>query len=258
MMRGWDTNQDGYVERTEVPDRMRRLYDRMAERAGKEGQQRIKVDDLVSGSGRNGRNNDDATNPLDFGEPTEEAVTPGFGPGESETGSLYLASTEEEREAAIESASDLLRRYDRNRSRILEREEWTQISGTPANADTNRDGKISHTELVNRLIVMRRNRGTEQREDDDRDERSDRDRGRTRGSQRGDSAETRSYRFATAADRIPEAARGWITGKDRDGDGQVSMHEYATSWTDSRVREFARYDADGDGVVTPLEYLANK
>jgi hypothetical protein len=41
-----------------------------------------------------------------------------------------------------------------------------------------------------------------------------------------------------------------------DGDGQVMMHEYASSWTASKAAEFKRYDLDGDGVITPREGVA--
>ncbi|MEN1681025.1 MAG: calcium sensor EFh, partial [Planctomycetota bacterium] len=67
--------------------------------------------------------------------------------------------------------------------------------------------------------------------------------------------EKRSYRFTPQAERLPEGLPGWFRDRDRDGDGQVAMHEYASSWSDRRAEEFARYDGDGDGFVSPSEAL---
>ena len=37
--------------------------------------------------------------------------------------------------------------------------------------------------------------------------------------------------------------------------GQILMSEYAASWTDSTAAEFAKYDLNGDGFITPKECL---
>jgi hypothetical protein len=33
------------------------------------------------------------------------------------------------------------------------------------------------------------------------------------------------------------------------------MSEFATVWTDDKAREFAKYDLNGDGVITADEWL---
>ena len=43
---------------------------------------------------------------------------------------------------------------------------------------------------------------------------------------------------------------------DVDGDGQVSMAEYTTTWTETLAAEFLKYDANGDGIITPAECQA--
>ena len=40
-----------------------------------------------------------------------------------------------------------------------------------------------------------------------------------------------------------------------DQDGQVQMSEYASSWSDDVVADFAQFDLNGDGIVTPAECL---
>ena len=41
----------------------------------------------------------------------------------------------------------------------------------------------------------------------------------------------------------------------RTQDGQIKMAEYATSWSDDVVADFAQFDLNGDGIVTPAECL---
>ena len=47
---------------------------------------------------------------------------------------------------------------------------------------------------------------------------------------------------------------GWVRN-DADGDGQVVMSEYTATWSESKAAEFAKYDLDSDGVITPRECL---
>ena len=65
-----------------------------------------------------------------------------------------------------------------------------------------------------------------------------------------------SYRFRTAADRLPAGLPGWFKSKDANGDGQVAMNEYSRSWSKSSVADFRRYDLNDDGVVTSKEAAA--
>jgi hypothetical protein len=65
----------------------------------------------------------------------------------------------------------------------------------------------------------------------------------------------KSYRFRTPTEQLPEGLPDWFARNDSDGDGQVAMAEYTTYWSDSKVREFAGFDLNGDGVITPRECL---
>ncbi|MGQ9576396.1 MAG: hypothetical protein ACUVUC_13865 [Thermoguttaceae bacterium] len=48
----------------------------------------------------------------------------------------------------------------------------------------------------------------------------------------------------------------WFIQRDANQDGQVSMAEYASRWTESLVAEFNRFDANRDGLIEPKECLA--
>jgi hypothetical protein len=47
----------------------------------------------------------------------------------------------------------------------------------------------------------------------------------------------------------------WFHARDADGDGQVSMAEYAPNATKTEIAEFQGMDKDGDGYITPRELL---
>ena len=66
----------------------------------------------------------------------------------------------------------------------------------------------------------------------------------------------KAYRFLTPSERLPEGLPVSFTSKDRDGDGQLSMAEFASTWTNGTVSEFSRWDVNGDGFATAAECLA--
>jgi len=65
----------------------------------------------------------------------------------------------------------------------------------------------------------------------------------------------KSYRVPSPKERLPEGLPDWFAQRDSDGDGQVMMAEYATTWPDEVVAEFIRFDLNDDGIITPKECL---
>jgi hypothetical protein len=146
-------------------------------------------------------------------------------------------------------AEGIIRRYDKNRNGRLEKDEWSGMRGEPEKADKNRDGVITREEMIERLLDYSRQRS---RGGDDRnDSRSS----SSSGSSAASDAAAAPHRFLTAVERLPEGLPDWFRDRDRDRDGQVMMHEYSSSWSPDKAREFARYDLNRDGVVTPREAL---
>jgi len=47
----------------------------------------------------------------------------------------------------------------------------------------------------------------------------------------------------------------WLTERDADQDGQVSMAEFTDEWTDAEYARFGRLDLNEDGVIVPDECL---
>lgn len=64
-----------------------------------------------------------------------------------------------------------------------------------------------------------------------------------------------SYRIASTLERLPAGLPDWFTRDDANGDGQVSMSEFSTAWTEAVFDDFNQFDLNRDGIVTPSECL---
>ena len=62
-------------------------------------------------------------------------------------------------------------------------------------------------------------------------------------------------RFHTGIESRPQGLPQWFIDKDRNGDGQITMAQYATNWTPALVAEFNKYDLNHDGIITAEEVL---
>lgn len=63
----------------------------------------------------------------------------------------------------------------------------------------------------------------------------------------GAPAETKKFKAAPLPSGLPQ----WFAERDKDGDGQIGMHE----WPADEMEEFFKYDRNGDGFVTADEVL---
>jgi Ca2+-binding EF-hand superfamily protein len=66
----------------------------------------------------------------------------------------------------------------------------------------------------------------------------------------------KSSRVPTGQERLSGSGLPkWFLEADADGDGQVTMAEYAKEWTPELLDKFNRYDLNRDGVITAAECL---
>jgi Ca2+-binding EF-hand superfamily protein len=151
-------------------------------------------------------------------------------------------------------AEGLLRQYDENKNGTLEKDEWSRMRGDWQKADTNGDGIITVDELMAQLTSYSQRRpgdGGSGAATSPNAAPSTADR-----SPRGNFTSQKPRRFLRATERLPAGLPDWFTRDDADGDGQVTMAEFSSTWTDSKAAEFAAYDLNGDGTITPQECLA--
>jgi hypothetical protein len=178
----------------------------------------------------------------------------------------------------------LVEQHDKNGDKMLDASEQGGLRGRAAAADANNDKVVTIDELVSALSggstaaasatsasASDNNRDGERSStfglsSGARDRNSDEDRAEDATSQRvftgsagGNGGETGkgskrpSYRFTPASEKLPGGLPGWFKSRDKNGDGQVAMSEYGRTWTTRLVDEFRQYDANDDGIITPME-----
>lgn len=288
-----DRNRDGTITREEVGDRWWGRIEEQAQAAGLDTSGPISLEGYL-----NARQSQETTrlrerqrteNPTAFLEPIERPPAPGFDQPLSDSEQFMLhpdrpqvvdmtasgeagsqtttqrasgsAASESRDDRTERYASSLIERYDKNGNKILEQDEWKEMRGNPGDSDKNNDGRITKDELIARFSRFRGGSDEGSRggsgSADDRRERSSRDRGTSSDRDQEDDARA-TYRFTSAMERLPKDARSWVERYDKNGDAQVSMAEFSSSWSDSKLREYEKYDLNQDGVVTGEEYLASK
>lgn len=239
-----------------------RFRDAVARRAGQD------QDEQRGSSGRSGGSSGEG--------PSAKPLVPGFGsevdldpplkfgewpPDRDSGGASSRRSQTDDRSRRW--AEGLMRRYDRNRNQRLEEDEWSGRWGEFDEVDRNHDGRVSADELARGLQESRRrgfgNRsGSDNRRGSENRSGSDSPSGSSRsGSGSDESDQPGSYRLLTPIERRPEGLPTWFDHKDTNRDGQVAMSEYESpgSWTTAAVAQFARYDLNNDGMITPQECL---
>ena len=222
---------------------------------------------------------------------TIEPLVPGFGvedlyppaPGFGAQAELFTVTVTD---ADKREAEERFRRYDSNRDSVLDKAELSRgrWSDDPLTYDRNHDGKLTVSEMAVRYArrrlaeEARRSTSTANASNDPRAGRGAFGRGGEEGrsffSRRdsGSSSDSatrsgaaasskasvdsrKSYRVKTVTERLPKGLPDWFARGDANADGQVAMSEFATSWSDSVLREFNQFDLNQDGMITPREAL---
>jgi hypothetical protein len=65
-----------------------------------------------------------------------------------------------------------------------------------------------------------------------------------------------TYRAKETKEKYPDVPI-WFWNEDKDGDGQITMAERSTTWTDDRLARWLKDDLNGDGVITMKEAIAS-
>lgn len=260
-----DSNGDGVIQESEIPEERRPMFRMMSQRMGLDPDKGVSIQGVRSAV--ESRMREQGQRPPGEGgapwqmtpPPKEEPLVPGFGDDQTpqvaaafgvrlEPTSGLRFSPDKKLDPQIEAA---MRWFDRNRNGVLEREEWGRLPGNPEEIDQNRDGRITGDEFAAFMAQRQRRWGQGNDSRDDRGEEEEEPSVVTSFVSRGEG----SYRFRSARERLPSGLPGWFGDRDANRDGQVSMAEYSRTWNDSTVRDFTRYDRNNDGVITAQEAL---
>jgi hypothetical protein len=176
-------------------------------------------------------------------------------------------------------------RHDANRDGRLDATEWTPPGEQAGEADANHDALTSAEELAQHLAKFGAHRrirlmpanadavplpsllrpgGTGAKQpptagEPDPAEPPDKiqadERTGVPGGEVGVKDRSGERKYYVAPSRLPAGLPDWFKKCDRDGDGQLTLAEYAELGSTSADKDFARYDRNQDGLVTPLEVL---
>ena len=172
-------------------------------------------------------------------------------------------------------AEGLLKQYDTNKDGILQRDEWSKMRSESQKADRDGNGLITKDELAAQLADYSKGRSSGSSGSSTGGSSSSGSSSSGSGSSGSGysygsrpsvggpasggvkSGTVKTYRFLAPAERLPAGLPDWFTRNDGNGDGQISMAEFSTSWDDQRAAEFTRWDRNGDGLVTPKEAIGS-
>ena len=140
--------------------------------------------------------------------------------------------------------------YDKNGDGQLQKEEWAEMKEKYKAADKNHDSIITIDELTEFMIADSgsgpiQSTGVAV--------------ATTAGANNAaaGSAGKSKFHSPTPTERLPKDIPSWFITADKDGDGVVSMSDFikVKGDTEAAAKEFAQYDLNNDGVITPQEAL---
>jgi hypothetical protein len=173
-------------------------------------------------------------------------------------GGSSSSSSSGEREKVRRYAKSLLTRYDENKNGVLEKDEWSKMSGEPKQSDANGDDILTLEELTTKLANY--GKGSSSSGSSSSGTVASRSSSSSKSRTYPASSRTTSgkpvYRFKSPTERLPRGLPDWFTRNDANGDGQIAMSEYSATWSNSKAEEFTKYDLNSDGFITPGEALS--
>jgi Ca2+-binding EF-hand superfamily protein len=242
-----DQDGNGYVTAAEVPAEMRAFVDGIARQTGQVGSTPIKLQAVRDKWSARSADSDAQT------QPAANVSTP---------------------VATVRHARELIHLYDKNRDGRLQPGEWQRLSPAWIEEDLDEDGMLSPIEISAALWQIERPLPEAEAHDHQPHPRTPspevlalltaaalvpesadpRAAARQMASEPSASSTSASSAKNRRRPDLPEA----FESADRNQDGQVQMHEFSDNWDEATVRRFRDRDGNGDGVITPREWLASE
>ncbi len=234
--------------------------------------EKMRGDSGSSSSSSNNSSSNSSSNTASSKPKEPQPLVPGFGTKKEVAPILGfgmaggVASTVKIEAKDIKEAEERISRYDKNKDGVLDEKEiaggsWRDEA--PLTYDRNGDKKLSVDELAVRYAKRRM---AEETDKTNKQTASNNDRDKRRGDNRSREPEApaspwsnqASYKFTPKSSAIAKTPGlpEWFAGSDANNDGQVMMNEYASNWDEATIKEFGRFDTNGDGAITAFETLA--
>lgn len=162
-------------------------------------------------------------------------------------------------------AERIVHKYDADKSGDLTLDETRGMTGKPAAADSNRDGKITVREFAEHAARFGAGRAIRLTHAGDGPLAQSQGAGQGAGTEAAPAATTATESTAARDPRrdlkyfaaLPAGVPSWFVERDGDGDGQLSLAEFSPKLLKSEIAEFNRHDSNQDGIVTAKELLGS-
>jgi hypothetical protein len=265
-----DTNGNGVIEPDEAQGRAQGFIQRMAQEAGLDPRGPLRIDRLVGGSGgrdrgdrgdsrRDSRGDDRRSSergssgrsssgssgqadPYPAVNPFGDESVPGFGISPLTLDGKIIDLEKKYDRRVLDYVNRIMEQYDKNKTGILERNEWAAVSwrSDPRESDLDNDGMLTKAEMAERLA----NRSRDRERGDDRRGGGDDRRGppQSFGRGGGPSGGGPPGGFRRGGD---DSERGDDRGRGRGGRGGRGGFD--------PTEMIRRWDQNGDGVIQPDE-----
>ncbi len=196
----------------------------------------------------------------DFRLTSEPLPIEGFGSGSS----LFNVKVEER---DLKEAEDRLKRYDSDKDGVLSEAELKagRWSDDPLQYDRNRDGKLSKSEMAVRYANRRvQDEGQKSASNNSGGRGGNDSRGWNRSEKNPQEespapvdrfGDAKSYRSSVSATEKVSGLPDFFARSDANGDGQVLMSEFSSSWSAETLEEFLKWDLNKDGIILPQECI---
>lgn len=156
----------------------------------------------------------------------------------------------------------ILSKQDMNSDGVLQVHEWNSLPGDFPLADANGDRTVDLDELTRWTADYGRHRkigvsrelpqpiavASAEIPGAEVDDHSNAAPATTSTSER-----RRDLKFFVSEKRLPAGLPDWFVARDEDGDAQLTIAEFSPTGAAADIAEFARYDANRDGVMTARE-----
>ncbi len=154
------------------------------------------------------------------------------------SGSTSFTGTASTNERMRAYADSLVKQYDKDGDGQLNKDEISKMKRVPEGADMNKDGMVTAGELTDALAGGNKVVSTSSQSAPPVRERNS----------------ARNRREESGSSSAGESRRGFsFNSSDKNGNGQVEMHEFTDEWTEELLAEFRRMDKNNDGIITAAE-----
>lgn len=235
-----DTNGDGRLTREELLARYRKRETDSARLNGRDDRRNEQSAESPASRERGDRGSRDSDRRTSSSNSSASST-----PASSETSERSSARRSSNEDRIANYVQDILRQYDANNNGSIDGDEKSNMRSAPNDAaDADKSGSLSRDELISYYGGGYKQPSSEG-ESAASTESKEAKPSEQSSQSNSDNERRRSFR------RERDSGR---SSSNLSGDKPIKMHEFTDTWTEEKLEEFRRLDANGDGVISVEEF----